>query len=489
MGSSRQGRSKHWPAGATALGLVGVSMLALVAAAPPAAAETLRQALAAAYQSNPKLDAERARLRATDEEVPRAEAGFRPLVTGEADAGKTSVTTKPLSSTQGTTAPYGYQVTLKQPVFNGFRTTNSVAEAEAGVRAGREQLRQVEITTLLDATSAYMALVRDQAIVELRDRMVAVLTKDVEAAETRRQVREVTRTDVAQARARRAKAVSAADLAKANLKIARATFTRVVGHAPGTVASPSLKIKQLPHSLEEALSIAEQDSPNLAGALYREEAARHAVDVVRGELLPEVHIEASYGRQYEGVAYLAEQDTASVTGRITVPFYEGGEVQARVRQAKHTHVSRLQEIEQYRTEVREAVTAAWSKMMAARAQLKSDEVQVDASRTALEGVREEEKVGQRTLLDVLNAEQEYLDAQVALVSTRYDLVVASYSLLGSIGRLTAASLSLGSAVYDPEAHYEEVRGRWFGLSIEHGDGRREVVQATDEANEPDPVNE
>ena len=472
-----------------AIGLAGVSLIALVASAPAVSAETLREALAAAYQSNPKLDAERARLRATDEEVPRAESGYRPKVTGTADAGKQTLTTKPSTSSSGSTSPYGYQVSVKQPVFNGFRTVNSVAQAEAGVRAGRETLRQVEITTLLEAASAYAAVVRDQALLQMRERMVVVLSKDLEAAETRRQVREVTRTDVAQARARRAKAVSAADLAKANLKVSRATFTRVVGHAPSALSEPALKLKQLPHSLEEALSLAEQDSPNLAGALYREEAARHAVDVVRGEMLPEVHIEASYGRQYEGAAYLAEQETASVTGRVTVPFYEGGEVQARVRQAKHTHVSRLQEIEQFRSETQANVTAAWSRMIAARAQLQSDGVQVDANRVALEGVREEEKVGQRTLLDVLNAEQEYLDAQIAQASTRYELVVASYALLGAIGRLTAQGLALTSTVYDPEQHYEEVRGRWFGLSIVRGDGTREVVQATDQEAAPPAANE
>ncbi len=470
---------------ALALWLVGgVSMSALTLAAPPLAAETLRQALAAAYQSNPKLDAERARLRATDEEVPRAEAGFRPTITGRADSGMQKTTTKPATTSSGSSSPYGYEVSLKQSVFNGFRTTSSVAQAEAGVRAGRETLRQTEITILQDAVGAYMAVVRDTALVKLREANVVVLSKDLEAAETRRQVREVTRTDVAQARARRAKAVSAADLAKANLKISRATFERVIGHAATSVSEPPLKMKQLPRSIEEALATAEQDNPNVSGALYREAQARHAVDVVRGELLPEVHIEASYGRQYDGSPYVAQQEAGSVTGRVTMPFYEGGEVHARVRQAKHTHVSRLQEIEQYRSEVQAGVTTAWSKLMAARAQLKSDEVQVEASRTALEGVREEEKVGQRTLLDVLNAEQEYLDAQMALVQTRHDLVVASYGVLAATGRLTADVLALSDKVYDAEQHYADVRGRWFGLSIEHGDGRREIVQAPDAEDDP-----
>jgi outer membrane protein len=192
-----------------------------------------------------------------------------------------------------------------------------------------------------------------------------------------------------------------------------------------------------------------------------------------------VHLEASYGRQYDASVGLAEQDTASVTGRVTVPLYEGGEVYARVRQAAHTHVSRLQEIEQARVETQAAIRTAWSRLMAARAQLKSDEVQVEANRIALEGVREEERVGQRTLLDVLNAEQEYLDAQVAMTTTRHDLVVANYALLAAMGQLTAETLGLGDHIYDPEQHYQEVRQQWFGLSIEHADGRRELIRAAD----------
>ena len=469
--------------------LTSVSVLALTASihctGSAVHAESLRQALASAYQYNPKLDAERARLRATDEEVPRAQSGYRPTVLGSAELGRQAITTNPASTSSGNTNPYGYQVTVRQNVFKGFRSDNAVATAEAGVRAGRETLRSTEITTLLEAATAYTDVVRDQMIVKLREANVAVLTRDLEAAETRRTVREVTRTDVAQAKARRAKAISAADSAKANLKISRAIFEKVIGHAPANLKEPTLKLKMLPPSYEDALHVAEQQSPNLAGALYREEAARHSVDLVRGELMPEVNIEASYGRQYDGSIYLQEQDSATITGRLTVPFYEGGEVQARVRQAKHSHVSRLQEIEQARTETQAAVATAWSRLMAARAQLQSDRVQVDANRVALEGVREEEKFGQRTLLDVLNAEQELLDAQVSLAATKHDLVVANYAVLGAIGRLTADALALTDTVYDAEAHADEVRGQWFGLDITRPDGRREIVEAIDEASEPD----
>ncbi len=468
--------SSGWRSGASALALA----IAVVGfCAVPARSETLREALAAAYATNPKLDAERARLRATDEEVPRAQSGFAPTVLGSADIGSQHTTSKPAAATAGDTQPWGYAITVRQSVFSGFQTSNEVSEAEATVKAGRENLRQVETTTLLDAVTAYTDVVRDMAVLRLRENNVEVLSRDLEAAETRRAVKEVTKTDVAQARARRARAVSAADLAKANLKVSRANFEKVVGHAPQGLGMPSLRLKLLPKTIEEAWQTAERESPNVNSALFREEAARFAVDKVRGELLPEVGVEASYGHRANPNAAYDEQDAASVTGRLTVPLYDGGEIRARVRQAKHTHVSRIQEIEQARTETQATVTAAWSKVMAARAQLKSDSVQVDANRLALEGVREEERVGQRTMIEVLNAEQEYLDSQIQLVSTRHDVVLASYELLGAMGLLSAERLALTSEVYDPEVHYEESRQNWFGIDITHADGRKEVIELAD----------
>ncbi len=221
--------------------------------------------------------------------------------------------------------------------------------------------------------------------------------------------------------------------------------------------------------------MAERESPNVVATLYREQASRHAVDKIWGELLPDVRLEASYQRRNEVTSAIGEQESASISGRISMPLYQGGETQARVRQAKHTHVSRLQEIEQARAETQSIVITAWSRLAAARAQITSDTVQVEANRIALEGVREEERVGQRTLLDVLNAEQELLDAQVQLVITRRELVVAAYTVLSSIGRLSAERLALSDEIYDPEAHYDEVRRKWYGLSITHADGRRETV--------------
>lgn len=445
-----------------------------------ARAETLRQALSSTYKYNPKLDAERARLRATDEEVARANAGYRPTITGSADVNFQNTNVRPDSRTEGVAHPKGYQINLAQPIFRGFRTLNTVREAEAGVRAGRETLRNVEQQVLLEAVTAYMDVVRDQAILKLRENNVNVLSKELKATQDRFSVGEVTKTDVAQAQARRAASVSALDLARANLKSSRATFERVVGHAPGNVSQPAAEQKLLPKTLDEATSVANRENPNVVGALYREAAARHAVDKIWGELLPEFRLEAQYASRYEPSRLTDQTETTTVTGRVNVPFYQGGEVQARVRQAKHIHVSRLQEIEQNRSEVQANVVSTWSKLQASRAQLQSDQAQVAANQTALTGVREEEKVGQRTLLDVLNAEQELLNSQVQLAATQRDLVVNSYAVIAAVGRLSVEDIGTNSIVYDPEAHYQEVRRQPWGVSITHSDGRRETIDAVED---------
>jgi outer membrane protein len=458
--------------------LLALALAVSPLATPGAVAETLREALAHAYRANPRLDAERARLRATDEDVPRAKAGFRPQINGSVDTSKQRFETDPKNFNNGDTRPWGYSVTLSQSVFSGFTTTNAVNEAEADVRAGREQLRTVEQQVLVEAVTAYADVVRDTRVVKLREANVAALSRLVEATEARRAVREVTRTDVAQAQARRARSVSQLDGARSSLKASQAAFEKVVGRPPQALSPPTPPGRHLPRTLDEALGIAEKESPVVVGALYREQAARFTVGRIRGELLPEVKLKASYGKRFDPTRTIDEQEQASVAGRVSVPFYDGGETSARVRQAKHTHVSRLQEVEQARTEAQAGTTQAWARFAAARAQIKSDTAQVEANRIAVEGVREEERAGQRSLLDVLNAEQELLDAEVALANSRREMIVASYTLLSQIGRMSAVELDLVEGAYDPVAHYEEVRSKWFGIDITRPDGRREQIDVS-----------
>ena len=364
--------------------------------------------------------------------------------------------TNPATPANGDSNSRGYQVGLIQLLFRGFRTVNAVNATEATVRAGRETLRLAEESVLLEAVTAYGDVVRDTAIVRLRENNVTVLTRDLRATQDRFNVGEVTRTDVAQAQARRAAAVAALDLARANLKTSRGSFERVVGHPP----SQLVEARESPFgakTLAENVEISLRESPSVVGALYREQAARYTIDLVRGELPPTAQLEANYAKRFDDTTGIDSTETATVTGRLTVPFYTGGEVQARVRQAKHTHIQRLQEIEQARTETQAQIVTAWAQLQATKAAVESDQTAVDANRIALAGVREEERVGQHTLLDVLNAEQELLNAEVNLVTDQRNVVVASYTALSTIGHLDAQDLNLASLVYDPDAHYHDMR--------------------------------
>lgn len=469
------------------LSLVVSTAVLLVAAVPVASAESLHEALSSAYQYNPRLDAERARLRATDENVTQAMSGYRPKADIDADVGIRDQVTRPSFGSNGTSDDRGYTVSLQQPIFRGFRTTNAVNRAEAGVRAGRESLRNIEQTVLLDTVLAYVDVVRDQAIVRLRENNVKVLSRELKATKDRFAVGEVTVTDVAQAEARRAGTISALDLSQANLKSSRARFEQEVGHAPQALIEARVPRSILPKSLDAAQDIGLQESPAVVSSLYLEQSARYLVDEIRGELLPEINVEASYTERFDSSPVTEESETGIVRGRLTMPLYEGGAIYSRVRQAKHTHVSTIQEVERAKTVVKANIVAAWSQLQAASAKLESDTVQVNANRTALSGVREEEKVGQRTLLDVLDAEQELLDAEVQLVSTKRDVVFAAYALLAAVGHLDAAGIGAAATVYDPEAHYFEVRRQWFGLDITHDDGRREHLEAIDTQADHVPV--
>ncbi|MBU2534122.1 MAG: TolC family protein, partial [Alphaproteobacteria bacterium] len=267
-----------------------------------AQAESLRSALAAAYKYNPDLEAERANLRATDEDVPRAKSGYRPTIDGSADVGTIKSTTDFGSSFSpgGTTArnPWGLDVSLNQNPFNGFRTVNSVNAAEANVRAGRATLHSTEQSVLLDAVTAYMNVVRDQAIVQLRENNVRVLTQNLRATQDRFNAGEVTRTDVAQSEARRAGSVSALDLARANLKTSRANYERIIGNPPSNLSAATVPERLLPKTLGEARQRATNEAPTVIAALYLEQSARHNVELIWGELLPTLGVTANYQRRY-----------------------------------------------------------------------------------------------------------------------------------------------------------------------------------------------
>lgn len=440
-----------------------------------ASAESLQDALSRAYLFNPTLKAARANLRAVDENVARAKSGFRPTVNGQVTRELQNINTSPNSpGNEGNFTSNNYSVTLVQPLFRGFRTINAVQGAQAGVEATREDLRAAEQTVLLNAVTAYVNVVRDQAVLNLQLNNQRVLTQQLKAAQDRFEVGEVTKTDVAQARARASGAESAISQARAQLQADRATFAQLIGNSPETLRDPG-PTRLVPKSQDESLKIGEGENPTIIAAIFRERAQDHLIKETKGELLPTVSLQANYTRSTGGPGVIDREDVATVTGVVSIPIYQGGEEYARIRQNIETRSELRHRIDESREQVRAAVIASWGNYTAARAQIKSDQAGVEANRVALAGVREEEKVGQRTVLDVLNAEQELLNSEVSLATSRRNLVVASYDLLSSVGRISAAVLSLSVEQYDPSKHYDEVSDKWIGWNTSTEESERAPV--------------
>lgn len=438
----------------------------------PAAAETLAQALASAYRSNPTILAERARQRATDEQVPQALSGWRPTVVATGDAGvqETSNNTSGGPTTSRGTEPAGIAIELTQPIFRGFRTVSETARAESNVKAGRQNLLAVEHQVLFDAATAFMNVIRDREIVNLRMRNVTFLREQLKAADARFGVGEITKTDVAQSRARLSLSVSNLAVAQANLRTSAANYVRLIGHEPRKLTKARILYK-LPRTLREAIAIAERTNPNILAALHLEDASDHNIKAVKGELLPTVSVSARYQYRNEPSTVLSSSEAASLVGTLQVPLYQAGRVYSRVREAKQqSSRQRLQTLDT-RRQVRETVVSSWHAYVAAQQTIRSFTDQVNANLFALEGVRQEALVGSRTTLDVLDAEQELVDSRVSLAGARRDAIVAAYRLLGSIGRLNVNKLRLPVAAYDPDEHYSRTRDKLFGTDTMVIDGK------------------
>ena len=457
----RDGR--FWP---LPLGLHSVTLAAvlLLAAALPAAGQSLTDVLATTYSTNPQLLAGRAELRATNELVPQALSGWRPTIAGTASIGRTWI-----DSEFGSTSinPRSVGVSISQPVYRGGRTVASTREAENLVLAQRARLVGVEQQVLLDAVASYMDVVRDAAVLELNINNQQVLSRQLEASRDRFDVGEITRTDVAQSEARLSGSNADRIAAEGDLTESRARFVEVVGEAPGTLETPPI-LATLPVSLEEAIEVAVNANPNVVAADYIERAARDGVDVVFGELLPSVEVvgDVEHGEEQTFTSVDDDRTTATVEAQLTVPLYQAGEVSSRVREAKKRASQRRLEMAQQRRTAAQVATTAWEALTTARAQIAAFETQVRSAEIALEGVREEAQVGSRTVLDVLDAEQELLDARVSLVSAKRDEIVAGFQLLAAVGNLTARDLDLPVEYYDYQADYLEVRNKLWGVSVE-----------------------
>jgi outer membrane protein len=456
-----------------------------------AQAETLLEALASAYAGNPQINQERAQVRATDERLAEAQAGFRPQVTANAEYGVSTLSTsdaefqltdgsaptenqilsnrRSIQRNDGFFNPSSYTVQVQQQIFDGFSTLSAVREAEATIGAARENLRSVEQRVLYDGIRAYASVLRDRAIADLRENNVKILSRELAGTRERLAAGEVTRTDLAQAESRKARSVADLDLARANLASSLADYERIVGHPANALQYPAPADGLLPATLDEAIEISAAENPDVVEAAFAEKAGVQAIARIRGELLPQVTLNASHQERFDFSNSTDNQQSQSVTARLSVPLYSGGDVEARIRAAKQRRQGQLAGIEQARQQMRAQTIAAWSQLVANRSQLEAVQSQVRSSSQALEGVREEQKGGQRTLLDVLNAEQELLDSKITLERSRRDLIVASYAVLSAMGRLTATQLGLTGELYDVEDNYRRTNRRAWGIRIERDD--------------------
>ena len=365
--------------------------------------------------------------------------------------------------------PRGYGVTANETIFNGMRTTNSIRQAESQVLGAREQLRNTEQNTLLAGITAYMDVLRDTALLDLQRNNVLVLQEQLRETRDRFTVGEVTRTDVAQAEASLASANASEISAVATLQASVARYRQTIGDEPKSLSPVTPIVKPLPKTLPEAVSISQIEHPAIVASLHGVDAALLQMKIAEGALYPTVGVTAAVSQQFDasGVPGLHVL-SGSLMGQITIPIYQGGAEYATTRQAKESLGQQELQTDSERNLVRANVVSAWGQNEASFGVVRAAKAAVSANEVALTGVREEAKVGQRTTLDVLNAQQALLTARSQLVIAEHDQVVNSYSLLSTIGRLNIPTLGLAVAEYDPRVHFEQVKGKWIGLRTPDG---------------------
>lgn len=445
--------------------LTTVALAAVLAATPAAHADTLNQALALTYNNNPTLNAQRAQLRAVDEGVPIALSGYRPVVTGAASIGASSINTI-IGNT--TLYPRSVGLTIEQPLFRGFQTQNNVKGAESNVLAGRQALRSTEQDVFLDAVNAYTNVIQTQAVLQLREQNITFLKEQVRAATDRLKVGEGTRTDLAQTESSLSQGQTAYDVAVSNLNSANAVYLQVIGAKPRALVLPVFNDRLLPKSVEAAIQIGLRDHPAILAASYNVDTASFNVKSIEGQLLPSASLSGSLSHADDQSISGGWSNSASVTAQLVVPIYEGGVVYAQARQAKEVLGQRRIQLDSARDQVRSAVDSAWGQLQAARAAIVSAQAQIKAAELALAGVIEEQKVGQRTTLDVLNQQQTLINARETYVLAQRAQIVAAYSVLSAMGGLASDKLGLQVSAYKPQQHYNAVRDKWIGLRTPDG---------------------
>jgi outer membrane protein len=429
-----------------------------------ASADTLREALVSAYNSNPTLTAQRQALQATDATVAIARAAGRPQVNATVGLNRT-LTQSGLLIQGGKGPTVNAGVDLSVPLFSGGAVKNSVRAAQTRVEAGRATLRAVEGDVFTQAVTAYMDVIRDRSIVELNQNNVKVLQTNLEATRDRFQIGDLTRTDVAQSEARLQLGVSQLATAQGRLTGSEATYRQVIGHAPGVLAPPN-PLPPLPTTADEAVRIALANNPDLISISRQAIAAGYDVNVARAGRLPTLSgvLSEDYVRNLNNDSSLgapAQGNATSIGLNARVPIFQGGLPAARIRQAQAQQGQVLEQVVGTERAVVQAARAAFAAYDAAQRAIQAETVAVQANELALEGNRAEQSVGTRTIIEVLNAEQELLNSQVALVSAKRDAYVAGFQLLNAMGQAEADDLGLdGGPLYDPLGNYRRVAGNW-----------------------------
>ena len=452
---------------------IGLGALACAALAAPAAqAESLPEALAKAYQSNPQLNAERARQRATDENVPQALAGYRPQIVASLSAGLQAVRNLlPDNTVQSATLkPWTIGVTVTQTLFNGFKTANSVRVAELQVSSGREALRNVGQGILLDAVTAYTNVLANQTLVDAQRANVAFLQETLGITQKRLNAGDVTPTDTAQAEARLSRGRSDLNAAEVNLAISQAIYTQVIGNAPSLLRPAETVDRLLPRSRDDATNLAFREHPAVMAAGFDVDVASTTIRVAESSLMPTITLQGSASRSKQSDSTLGTfgTDQAAVTGLLTQPIYDGGTAASQTRQAKEITAQSRLVLDQVRNQSRTAAVGAWVANEGAKVAVAASESEVRAATVALQGVQKEAAGGQRTTVDVLNSQQDLISAKARLIGAQRDRVIASYTLLSAIGRLDVKTLNLNTPDYLPEVHYHQVRDAWHGLRTPSG---------------------
>jgi outer membrane protein len=468
----------HRPAAATLLLCAALSALA----PRPLAAETIETALAKAYQNNPQLNAQRAIVRQADEGVPEALSGYRPTISANATVGReySSVTqtippgaiapTSPgiTFSDKGLTAPRSVGLTGTETFFNGEQTANKVRKAESQISQARETLRMMEASVLLAAATVYMDMSRDSANLEVQQNNVRVLERTLQDTRNRFTAGQVTSTDVAQAEAQLAAAQATLHAAEATLMTTRANYRRIIGVEPANLAPASPVDRLAPSTLNAAIALGIEQNPSVTAALYGVDVAQLQVKIAEGALWPTLTGQYSIEKQNEPQLLSPKLFTNEVTLNLSVPLYQGGAEYSAIRLDKEAVDQERLTVDQVRDQTRADVVQAWGQLQAAKAQVEAAIRENDAAARALTGVRNEAMAGQRTTQDVLNAEQVLVNARQSLLVAQHDRVVASFSLLSAVGRLSARKLGLPVAIYDPQVHYHQVRDSWVGLRTPSG---------------------